>query len=298
MIRGYNKLTDKLKLEITKLVEKCNKEDGSNRSLYLENDINLDPYMKCFFLYFVDEYVVGILTVLQLEEDKVEVRGFTIPEERNKGYFLELIEYAEDEMLMYDITKYDFVVEPSSLKGISLVEKVGANYQRSSYLLELEMKDKEFNLSNMEQIKFVSLSEHNMNDVIRIGESIFPEDEGYVAELLNDVLTEDTQEGYVVLQDDKIIGLGNISYNATSASIFSIGILASERGQGYGKALLHYLLNSIQEKQIERVILEVGSERESAYHMYIKEGFTIKDQNDYYESKIQLLDDYGTFLEE
>ena len=103
MVKALNILDEKQKKEINELVSKCLLYEGLEKTLYLENDLNIYENMKCFFLYYVDEYLVSVLTMTQIDEDSVEITGYTLPNERNQGYFIELLDYAEEELIGFDI---------------------------------------------------------------------------------------------------------------------------------------------------------------------------------------------------
>lgn len=297
MIKAFSVLDEKLKKDINELVSKCLLFDGLEKTLYLENDINIYVNMKCFFLYYVDEYLVSVLTMTQIDEKSVEITGYTLPMERNKGYFIELLDYAEEELIGFDIKHITFVVEPNSKAAPFVIEACYARYIKSEYLLAFDLVNQKENTLENNQVEDISslyiekLTDNTKNESIMLSCEIFENNMDFSEELINMAYEDEAQESFLLYkQERELIGICNIAYGSATASIFGFGIRKEERGKGYGRFLLQKIILKMKEKGISKILLEVGSENEAAFKLYQGVGFYIKSQYDYYQYDIEFWD--------
>lgn len=289
MINAFNILDENQKKDINELVSKCLLFEDLEKTLYLENDLNIYINMKCFFLYYVDEYLVSVLTMTQTDEDSVEITGYTLPTERNKGYFIELLDYAEEELIGFDIKHIIFVVEPNSKAAPYVIEACYARYIKSEYLLAYDIVNlKEYSNESGTNLHLEKLTEDLRQESINISAQIFNNNVEFSENLINMSLEDETQESFLLYKDNnELIGICNLVYGSTIASIYGFGISTEERGNGYGRSLLQQILFKLKDKEISKVLLEVGSQNERAFKLYESEGFFIKTQYDYYQYDIE-----------
>jgi ribosomal protein S18 acetylase RimI-like enzyme len=296
LIKAFSVLEENQKKEINELVSKCLLFDGLEKTLYLENDLNIYVNMKCFYLYYVDEYLVSVLTMTQIDEENVEITGYTLPMERNKGYFIELLDYAEEELIGFDIKHITFVVEPSSKAAPYVIEACYARYMKSEYLLAFDLENLKENMIEENRVEYNSmlylekLSGSTKEESIILSAEIFHNNLEFSEELIEMSFEDETGESFLLYKQEEekeLIGICNIVYGSNTASIFGLGIRKEERGKGYGRILLQRILMKMKEKGISKILLEVGSQNEPAFKLYTSEGFYIKSQYDYYQYDIE-----------
>lgn len=297
MIKALSVLDEKQKKDINELVSKCLLFDGLEKTLYLENDLNIYVNMKCFFLYYVDEYLVSVLTMTQVDEKSVEITGYTLPMERNKGYFIELLDYAEEELIGFDIKHVTFVVEPNSKAAPFVIEACYARYVKSEYLLAFDLENQKENSMEDNQVEDNSalyiekLTDNTIKESIILSSEIFENNMEFSEDLINTAYEDETLDSYLLYKQGKeLIGICNIAYGSGTASIFGFGLKKEERGKGYGRYLLQNIILKMKEKGISKILLEVGSQNKAAFNLYQSVGFSIKSQYDYYQYDIEFWD--------
>lgn len=291
MILVLNKLSKKRKQDIEHLVDSCIQMEGLEKRLYLENDFNLYENLPCFFMYYKNDTLVSVLTIQQEKEDEVEIFGYTLPTERNKGYFKELLERAEDELIQFDLFRIVFVVEPASLSSKYLIDYCSATYDKSEYLLALDVNNMDLIESKLDEGLGLTLKELDselLDEAITLSSSIFHSDYTISRQLLEDALVNNNSNSFLGVYEDRLIGICNFYCNETFASIYGIGIAKKEQGKGYGKALLARIIKYLRGKGVTYIMLQVSSENKRAIQLYNRFGFYVKSQYDYYSYELEV----------
>jgi ribosomal-protein-alanine N-acetyltransferase len=77
----------------------------------------------------------------------------------------------------------------------------------------------------------------------------------------------------LLAEDDRIQGHGILQVSGDEAEILNICIIPAAQGQGWGRALLHHLLDLAREGGAQEVFLEVRASNDRARGLYESEGF-------------------------
>lgn len=85
---------------------------------------------------------------------------------------------------------------------------------------------------------------------------------------------DDNHSSFILIKDDNIIGGINISYIYENADIDFIYIVKEERGNGYSKLLLSYIIEYLVNKRVNNIMLEVNENNLIAIKLY--ESFNFK----------------------
>lgn len=289
MIVKNNVLSESEKKDVKALVEECLKYDKLERELYLLNDMNYYMDLNCFYLYYQDKKLVSVLTIYQPAKELVEVSAYTLPKYRRQGYFLDLLDEACDELLDFDIDKLTFVVESSSKECSYVLDMLGAVYQKSEYLLHYDISKSLYNHKNeqLSQIKLMEIEENQINEVVELSSEIFQQELEVAKELTEVAFFSEDMSSLVVVKDGRIIGVCNVSFHKQFGSIYGIGIKNQMQGKGYGKLFLELVMDYLNKKGVNYIVLQVSSDNEPALSLYSKYGFTIKSQYDYYDYEIE-----------
>lgn len=285
-IQQFHQLNKKQITEVEKLVQECLATDGLERSLYLSNNLNYYKNMDCFFLLYKNEQLVSVLTIFQILENEAEISAYTLPKERKRGYFTSLLDYAEDELAGFGIERILFVVEPASISGIAVLNTIGAIYNKSEYLLNLDsmvLKRSTDEGSDNLTLELIELSVQDLENSAEISSELFGTEINEDLSLLQGTLQSDQMKSYCTFLSNEMIGVCNVNYGVNTAYIFGFGIAKTYQGKGFGNYQLKLLLNKLSETGYNKITLEVGSENNIAFSLYKKAGFQIKTQYDYYE---------------
>ena len=218
----------------------------SSYNAYIDNQSN--DY-DAFLLMYDNDILVSYLAIFAPFDDGVEITGYTHPEHFNHGYFHILLKKASD---MYNIPFYYSICD-NSPAAKHILASVNASYSHSEYIMHIKKK-----IRLNKNIRNISICQH---EVVKHSEYVF-----YISDKLSDV-----GEAHIVID-------GNLS------NICDVLIYEDYRNQGYGYKLLCHIIHFIQVQYDSSysIILQVSSKNPAACHLYLKLGFEIYEQLDYY----------------
>ncbi len=285
-ILQLHKLNEQQKTDIEDMVKVCLKAEGLERTLYLGNDMNFHENLDSFYLMYDNHRLVSVLVIFQPLEKEAEITAYTLPSERQKGYFDALFELAEAELAGFDVYRILFVVEPESVSGISAIKAYETNCVKSEYLLFYNM-DKITDGERNTLIHLIELQKSKQDEAAYLSGEIFNTDLEEAFAVIESAMDSEFMKCYGAYMEDNLIGVCNVSYGANQASVFGFGIKPIYQGRGYGRILLNQVMDIIKKKGIKSVTLQVGSENTRAFSLYTSIGFFIQKQYDYYEYIIE-----------
>jgi len=288
-ILQLHKLNKQQIKDIVDLVKECLKEDGLERTLYLSNDINFYVNLDSFYLMYDEKRLVSVLTIFEPLEDEAEITAYTLPSERNKGYFKALFRKAVEELKRFTLYRILFVVEPKSVSGISALKAIKTAYSKSEYLLFFQSDNKEVkDFGSI--IKLNEISRDKQEEAAALSSEIFNTDIEETMDVIEIAMNSKFMKCYGAYIKNNLTGICNISYGQDQASIFGFGIAPAFQGKGYGRLFLNQVMDMLHNKEIKSLTLHVGSDNKRAFSLYTSVGFTIQTQYDYYEYVIQDMD--------
>ena len=97
---------------------------------------------------------------------------------------------------------------------------------------------------------------------------------------------EEAEETVSIINDGIRIGECGLFYLGSCATIHGFEIFEKYRNKGFGKLFLNLILDFLAGKNITDVILHVTESNKAACHLYMTNGFHIKEQTDYYSINI------------
>lgn len=133
-------------------------------------------------------------------------------------------------------------------------------------------------------IRILPVTEYDFERIYELEQRIFPEP--YSLELLlHDFVNNPFSRYFKLIEDHETIGYAGVWVLFEDAQIVTIGIDPDFQGKGYGRRLLHYLMDYLQEEGCERVTLEVRVSNEKALTLYRSFGFEpVAIRKHYYEN--------------
>ena len=88
---------------------------------------------------------------------------------------------------------------------------------------------------------------------------------------------------WIVRRDDQIIGYGIISIAVGESHLLNLTIAPEFQHRGFGRRVLHFIIDEAQHEDAETMFLEVRDSNKSAIALYMDEGFNqIGVRNNYY----------------
>jgi GNAT superfamily N-acetyltransferase len=265
--------------DIKKLEDLCKEQDGLRGDVFLSNKLNFNKEMKCYFLLYEGETLISFISMFIPTTEEAEVSAYTLPDERQKGYFKLLLQKAIKEISNYGVKEMLFVHEPTSKSAKYILEKLNAKYDFSEYVLVYNSTN---SLKCNSKLKLVPVQRENVDKIAALHVDIFKKSLEVGQTMVNRALDSEEMMPYMAKFNDEIIGVCNINLENNDGCICGLGISPKYQGHGYGKEMLNLLIEKLLSMDINDILLEVDSENNRAYNLYIKNGFHIRTQFDYY----------------
>lgn len=284
--------------EINKLQELCALKDKVNLKLELDYKIKMhkdsDKESKEIneFLYYVGGSLIGYLGISSFGGNISEINGMVHPEWRRQGIFKKLFQYLIDECRKRNFSEILLLSDNESESGVKFIKDIGGIYDVSEYRMKLNEITSSKTISPINLRKAKSFEKR---DIERQNEIFFyGKDEGesiqetYLQEHGKSINNEEPldETAYMAENKGQTVGKIHIDYSDDSAFIFGFGILPQSRGKGYGKEALKLALQLIEERNIEKVELDVACKNDTALNLYKSLGFQEESVMNYYKYNV------------
>lgn len=259
----------------------CKEYDNLNGNMTLDPSLNFDKDMKSLFLLYDENKLISVLSVFAPAQNEAEITAFTLPEYRQKGHFKRLLGEALTELKKYRVPDLLFVCEPQSTGGMETIEKLGAKYEFSEYLLKFNAS---FDLSYKygKRITLLRAGIKDLEDITALSQLVFNDEYENAKSITEKTLNSNNRKQYTANLNGELIGIGSVSYENGEASIFGLGISPQYRGKGYGHELLVSIIEDIISGATQNITIEVDSTNITAFELYKKCGFMTDASYDYY----------------
>lgn len=272
-----NTLTREQIRQIKELEKTCQEHEGLKRSVSLSNEINFDQSIDCFYLLYEEDRLTAFLSLFIPLEEEAEVSAYTLPGQRKKGYFHLLFKKAAEELEKYKIHKILFVHEPPGMDAKRVLETLRTEYAYSEYLMAFDRAgfQKHGGVLRLELSVVTDVPE-----IAALDSELFGNDYEESVSIIQKSLDSPTIKVYSAFLGNERIGLCNANTENGNSSIFGVGISPGYQGKGYGREMLHLLLEQLM-RESGGITLEVSSTNNIAYRLYLTSGFHVKTQFDY-----------------
>ena len=126
-------------------------------------------------------------------------------------------------------------------------------------------------MSEANELGFVPLARAHIDDLMAIELEAYPEP--WTRGMFEDELRSRCSRFFVVLHNDAIVGYGGYWLVLDEAHITSVTIRKADRGRGWGRRLINYLLEHAQAEGVKTASLEVRQTNTPAQNLYRSLGF-------------------------
>ena len=264
------RLTVEQRTEIELLAVLCREHDGLELSLYLEPDTAALGEETYQFLYYDKGTLVGFVSTPS--GDPVEVIGMVDPAYRRRGIGKCLLGAAQNECRLRRAENFLLVCEESSASGIDFTRTIGAQYEFTEYLMQLDTAalPPAFDASDSILLKWVGPEETEALTDLLIAASSLSQDE--VPERLRKWLYEQDNRFYLGIREGKPIGMIRVNGTSPHLYLYTFCVLPEYRGRGYGRQILTGVVRDLLPKKRD-IRLEVETNNRNALSLYHSCGF-------------------------
>ena len=145
-------LSDKEKNAALAIVKECNQVDQTYRIPYLDSNYNDNPNMPAFILAFVDEALVGFLSIYADEPHEAEVSIYIAPAYRCQGIAKALVNEFKKTAKRYQLINIHYISETNFLDRYpDFWNKYSANIDENE--IWLEQDSRQFYLDDVSDIE-------------------------------------------------------------------------------------------------------------------------------------------------
>ncbi|EHQ87903.1 GNAT family N-acetyltransferase [Desulfosporosinus youngiae] len=283
-IDAYRSLSDKAKEEILDLESSCIEHDNLRGSFFLDPSLNFEPQINSFFLYYQKGQLISMLSMFIPTKHEAEITAYTLPACRGKGYFKSLLGKAVEELTKFDIPELLFVCESNSTLGKQVIKALKADYKHTEYFMRLDKS--RYSCLKSYRLKLLKAEQKDFERAITANMSVFGDSYEESKSLIKNCFESDTRVHYLAVLNEEIIGVASANLEGEDVSIFGLGVVPDYHGKGYGKELLHLMVDRFLKRGRSEITIEVHSENESALALYKTTGFRIEVAYEYYGAKV------------
>lgn len=282
-IKAYHSLSEKVVNEVLNLERVCLNYDNLKGSLFLDPSLNFDQSIKSFFLFYHKGELISMLSMFIPTKQEAEISAYTLPKFRENGYFKALLSNAMEELRKFNIPDILFVCESPSIPGKKVLKALNAKYEHTEYFMRFNQAS--YVAKNSYRLLWLKAELKDLEKTILTSMRIFDDSYEDAKNLLEKCFESDTREQYLAVLNDEIIGIGSANLEGEDVSIFGLGLVPEYRGKGFGKELLHLIIDNLLQRGRSDITIEVNSENANALGLYQKTGFYIEVAYEYYRKK-------------
>ena len=231
------------------------------------------------FMFYDNEMLIGYIGISQFSGGPLEVNGMVHPDYRRMGVFSRLYSLVKEEWHKRGAQDMLLLSDHRSLSGLEFIKHTEAHYDNSEYEMFLLGEPGE-----KDALKNLNLREALNKDAKEISE----QNELYFHVKSNGqkLPEEEAKHGmfsYIAETNNVTIGKVHLEVQDGIGGIYGLGVLPEHRRKGYGREVLMRAVEKLQEKQSQRIMLQVAVKNKNALELYRSCGFEVTSTMDYFK---------------
>ena len=283
-IKAYSSLSENALKEVIKLEKICKEDDHLKGSVFLDTSLNFNHDLKSIFLLYENSELVSMLSMFIPKQHEAEISAYTLPKYRGNGYFTALLSKAVEELSKFHVPDILFVCESQSNTGKRAIEALNAKYEYTEYSMKFNKNGYVF--KDRYRLLLIKPDLRDLDKIVDISMRTFNESYEDSKTWVDKCFEFPTREQYLAILNGEIIGMGSINMERDVMSICGLGVVPEYRNQGYGKELLHLIVDNLWQRGKTEITIDVDSENANALGLYKKFGFQIEVAFEYYRKKV------------
>ena len=280
-------LSDKEKNDAFSIVKECNQVDQTYRIPYLDSNYNDNPNMPAFILAFVDEALVGFLSIYADEPHEAEVSIYVAPSYRCQGIAKALVSEFKKTSKRYQLINVYYVSETNFLdQHPDFWNKYSANIDENE--IWLEQDSRQFYLDDVSDIEVALADLSLISDIANFQSQEFGTTLTCAEKYAREAVLDETCRLYVLRKDGRVRASCSVDVSLGTNYLFGLAVEKGYQGQGLGSYLVKYILNDLHKinGRLCQIVVEVVNT--GALRLYQRLGFEKKSEIVYLERKDNL----------
>ncbi|MBO0960879.1 GNAT family N-acetyltransferase [Neobacillus sp. MM2021_6] len=265
--------------DVILLEQKCKQHDQINISAGIEHLVkeNGDKGLLCYY----NNEMIGLLSWYTSDGISANINGMVNPDYRRQRVFSSLLTRAKEDIKKQGIQKLIYRVHSGSLSGLKYVEYLGAEFDRSEYLMQLSRLPS-YKYSRDCGLLIYSMQPQDFEFVISCSSLAFGDSEAWTREYFTKT-NEPNRTTYIALSNHERVGLIRINHlNDTTSIIHDFCVHPSYQGNGIGKEILLNTVEKLLEEGYTNIKLSVVTENHHALNLYRNVGFEVTSELQYF----------------
>ncbi len=269
--------------EISRLITVCDGQDNLDLPISLDSLRRRSGNEIDDFLYYEHSELVGYLYVDGWGKEEKEMTGMVSPEFRRRGIFRQLFEAARGECKARGVEKMFLICEQSSESGHAFIRAVRARHDFSEHKMALQTFVERQRSDPQFQMRPATLRDKEALISI-IATDIG--DEKDARQFVEKIFALNNQPQYIATLAEQPLGTLRLDYHDGEVGIYGFVVRTRDRGRGYGRQMLEYIIRQLHGEGIKAITLEVAVENKSAIGLYSSCGFQVVTTYDYFVQDI------------
>ena len=264
-----------------------NQVDQTYRIPYLDSNYNDNPNMPAFILAFVDEALVGFLSIYADEPHEAEVSIYVSPAYRCQGIAKALVSEFKKTAKRYQLINIHYVSETNFLdRHPDFWNKYSANIDENE--IWLEQDSRQFYLEDVSDIEVALADLSLISDIANFQSQEFGSTLTCAEKYAREAVLDETCRLYVLRKDGRVRASCSVDVSLGTNYLFGLAVEKGYQGQGLGSYLVKYILNDLHKinGRLCQIVVEVVNT--GALRLYQRLGFEKKSEIVYLERKDNL----------
>ena len=262
------------------LVRACHQIDQTYRLPYLDNLYNADPNMPAFVLAFVEDQLVGFLSIYADEPKEAEVQLFVTPSFRRRGIarslwkdFMDLAQDYQLEDRLY-VSELQFLDQhPELLSHFHLVEA-----KEEGHELWLEALCQVTDHDKREGLMVLEAEESMLQEIAHFQSKAFETDLDYALKYATESLEGQDTRLFVLRDQEQVLASVTVDVSQGTTYFFGLAVDPDHLRKGYARYLLRSVMNQMAAEVEQQFQIVVEKENQAALSLYLGLGFTIQTE--------------------
>ena len=262
------------------LVRACHQIDQTYRLPYLDNLYNADHNMPAFILAFVEDQLVGFLSIYADEPKEAEVQLFVTPSFRRRGIarslwkdFMDLAQDYQLEDRLY-VSELQFLDQhPELLSHFHLVEA-----KEEGHELWLEAPCQVTDHDKREGLMVLEAEESMLQEIAHFQSKAFETDLDYALKYATESLEGQDTRLFVLRNQEQVLASVTVDLSQGTTYFFGLAVDPDHFRKGYARYLLRSVMNQMTTEVEQQFQIVVEKENQAALSLYLSLGFTIQTE--------------------
>ncbi|HOX30762.1 MAG TPA: GNAT family N-acetyltransferase [Spirochaetales bacterium] len=295
-ISSAHAASESLRGEVEDLVAACNRADGTASSVDFDTSLNFRQELPAWHAAREGQgeggRLLGILSIFAPEADRAEITALVRPEARRRGLFSALLAAAEARLEGLGYRELLFLRDAASEPGGKLVELLrerrGASLDHREFSMVLKGGGApEAKLP--EGLLIERASGGDLGELASLNSQAFGDSEAEARSFLEATFAVPQRRVLVArgATAGPILGMVSVFVDGGEASINGLLAAKEERRRGIGSSLLDRAIALAAAEGAERICLEVDALNRGALGLYLRRGFEIESEDEYWKAPLQ-----------